>query len=114
MTEYLFSYGTLQQGDVQLQLFGRLIPGTPDTLRGFRVAPIEIADPAFLARGGSKDQRIALPSAHKEDALEGTVLELTREELLRADSYEPADYSRVEVVLASGRKAWIYAGATGG
>src|SRR5688500_3830955 len=47
MTEYLFSYGTLQQADVQTRLFGRLLQGEPDTLPGYRVVPIEIRDEAF-------------------------------------------------------------------
>jgi len=33
-TERLFSYGTLQQENVQKQTFGRLLDGTPDALVG--------------------------------------------------------------------------------
>lgn len=34
MKEYLFSYGTLQRDEVQLELFGRLLTGKKDPLVG--------------------------------------------------------------------------------
>jgi hypothetical protein len=36
------------------------------------------------------------------------VFEITAAELAAADRYEVADYKRVEVVLCSGLKAWVY------
>ena len=47
MVETLFSYGTLRKTSVQLALFGRPLIGAED----YRLAPIEITDAAFLARG---------------------------------------------------------------
>ena len=41
-------------------------------------------------------------------AVVGTVFELTEEELMKADRYEPDNYKRVLIVLASGKQAWVY------
>ena len=40
----LFSYGTLQQSDVQLATFGRRLVGKPDALLGFEPSPVAIRD----------------------------------------------------------------------
>ncbi len=94
MKEYIFSYGTLQKEKVQIELFGRIMQGSSDTLKGYRVSPIEIKDESFLSKGEQKYQRIAIPSNDKNDLIEGTVLEISEEELLLADKYEPEDYKR--------------------
>ena len=109
MNEYLFSYGTLQKEEVQLKLFGRLLQGAKDTLKGFRLSSIEITDESFLSKGEQKDQQIAIISGNKKDKIEGTVFEVSAGELELADQYEPADYKRVYIELESGKKAWIYA-----
>ena len=49
----LFTYGTLRDGAVQQQLFGRLVPGTPDAIPGFRIAQVTITDAAVIAASGS-------------------------------------------------------------
>ena len=41
----LFSYGTLQQEDVQLSTFGRLLQGRRDELPGFEPSLVRIEDP---------------------------------------------------------------------
>src|SRR5215216_1314151 len=111
MNETLFSYGTLQKDKVQLELFGRVLKGSKDTLKGYRPSSIEIKDGSFLSKGEQKHQRIATMSNDKNDRIEGTVFEISEEELLLADKYEPNDYKRVKVELESGKKAWIYAAA---
>ena len=109
MKEYLFSYGTLQKDKVQLDLFGRLLNGGKDILKGYKASIIEVTDEAFLAKGDGKYQRIAISTNDKNDSIEGTVFEVTAEELLHADKYEPEDYKRIKVELESGKKAWVYA-----
>ena len=109
MTELLFSYGTLQKEQTQLDLFGRRLTGTPDQLPGYTIREVTITDQKFLATGEDPVQRIVLPSGNINDHIEGTALEVTATELLAADQYEPPGYSRVQVTLASGRQAWIYA-----
>ena len=54
MTEHLFSYGTFQNEKTQLILFGRLLEGSRDSLPGYKLASVEIKDPAFLGRGEEK------------------------------------------------------------
>lgn len=108
MNEYLFSYGTLQKKEVQLSLFGRAFHGTPDTLEGYTTAEIEITDTEFLAKGEHSRQLTAVVSADKTDSIRGTVLEMTEEELLEADDYEPDNFERIRVELASGKEAWLY------
>ena len=41
-TVLLFSYGTLQQDDVQMSSFGRLLEGQADAMPGYRQSLIEI------------------------------------------------------------------------
>lgn len=106
MSEYLFSYGTLQKAEVQLKLFGRRLNGTSDVLTGYSTSKVEITDEAFLAKGEQSVQLAATPSA--DGQIDGMVFELTADELALADTYEPEGYSRIEVTLASGKKAWVY------
>lgn len=108
MTECLFSYGTLQKDKTQLDLFGRLLKGHKDVLKGYKLSPIEIKDEKFLAKGEEKIQLTVIATNNHNDGIEGTALELTKEDLLFADKYEPDNYKRIKVILQSGKKAWIY------
>jgi len=107
-TETLFSYGTLQRNDVQLKLFGRLLDGTRDILQNYKLAPFEIKDEAFLAKGEDKNQLTLIRSNNEADLIEGTVFAVSPAELIAADKYEPDNYRRVKVPLRSGTEAWIY------
>jgi hypothetical protein len=51
-THWLFSYGTLQDADVQQATFGRVLGGNSDSLPGFRTELVEIIDPKVIATGG--------------------------------------------------------------
>ena len=108
MTELLFSYGTLQKENVQLELFGRILSGTKDSLPGFKISVVEIHDEKFLSKGEGRFQNTLLPTNSKADVVEGTVFELTHEELLEADQYEPKNYERFKVKMSSGKEAWVY------
>lgn len=107
----LFSYGTLQQPEVQVANYGRLLSGTPDALSGYRLAPLEISDPHVIEVSGRAVHLIARASGNAADRIEGTLFELSEEELAATDTYEVDVYARVEVLLESGRKAWVYVGA---
>ena len=111
MKENLFSYGTLQKDKVQIELFGRLLSGTNDILKGYKLSSIEIKDESFLSKGEQKYQLTAILSKDNTDIIDGTVFEISEEELLLADKYEPDNYKRVKVALQSGKEAWIYAAA---
>ncbi len=107
----LFSYGTLQQDDVQRSTFGRLLAGHADHLPGFAQAMVAIDDPEVVATSGKTHHPIVRHSGDAADRVAGTVFEITDEELANADRYEVAAYKRVAVTLASGRAAWVYVDA---
>lgn len=108
MNEFLFSYGTLQKKRVQLDLFGRVLQEMKDTLECYKTVSIEIKDEKFLANGEDKLQRTLIRTSDNNDRVGGTVLELSSEELAKADQYEPDNYKRIKVTLRSGKEAWIY------
>ncbi|QND51752.1 gamma-glutamylcyclotransferase [Phyllobacterium sp. 628] len=105
---HLFSYGTLQQEDVQLSSFGRRLSGSKDAMPGFKKSMIEITDPDVIKASGSNFHPIVVPSEHQADEVDGTVFEITAKELAAADAYEVSDYKRIEVQLKSGITAWVY------
>jgi glutathione synthase/RimK-type ligase-like ATP-grasp enzyme/gamma-glutamylcyclotransferase (GGCT)/AIG2-like uncharacterized protein YtfP len=107
-TEYLFSYGTLQNAPVQLATFGRLLAGQPDRLRGYRREMIRIDDPQVVATSGASHHPIVHCTGIAEDAVSGSVFRVTPRELTHADAYEVDDYRRITVTLASGIEAWVF------
>ena len=44
----------------------------------------------------------------KADEVNGTAFTITHSELLKADNYEVDEYIRVEEMLKSGKKTWVY------
>ncbi|QQP94722.1 gamma-glutamylcyclotransferase family protein [Lysobacter enzymogenes] len=104
----LFSYGTLQLPAVQQATFGRLLAGEADALVGFRRTMVKIDDPQVVATSGQTHHPIVEPSGDRGDRVDGTVFAISAAELARADDYEVDDYVRVEAVLASGGRAWVY------
>jgi gamma-glutamylcyclotransferase (GGCT)/AIG2-like uncharacterized protein YtfP len=104
----LFSYGTLQDKAVQMANFGRYLTGRSDTLPGYTLLPVLIVDPAVVALSGKTHHFIAQRSLKPTDEVRGTVFEITADELIAADRYEVADYTRVAVILKSGAQAWVY------
>jgi gamma-glutamylcyclotransferase (GGCT)/AIG2-like uncharacterized protein YtfP len=108
MSEYLFSYGTLQLEKVQIESFGRKLNGTKESLKGYRLTQLEITDQTVLEKSKQQFHPMAIPSNNTGDKVDGVVFEITKEELLQADQYEVADYKRIAVTLESGKQAWIY------
>ena len=108
----LFSYGTLQDEKVQLSTFGRLLHGQRDELPGYEPSLVKIADAKLAARIGMSHHANARFTGRMESGVGGTVFEVTDAELAAADQYElPAAYERIAVVLASGRRTWVYVSA---
>lgn len=108
----LFSYGTLQNDDVQLQTFGRLLRGDADVLQRFALAFVKIeSDARAAAVGRTHNAHVTFTGRH-EQRVPGMVFEVSEAELSAADAYEALDgYVRVSVALASGCEAWIYVDA---
>jgi GNAT superfamily N-acetyltransferase len=93
----LFSYGSLQQEDVQWSTFGRLLEGEPDELPGFAQS-VGRTGHGNVVFTGREDSRVP-----------GTLYEITEAELAAADAYEQRDqYKRIVVTLLSGRQSWVY------
>jgi len=109
--ERLFSYGTLQLDSVQLSTFGRKLMGTPDELPGFALSMMKIEDAEVVATSGKTHHPIVAFTGRESDTVAGTVFQITREELLNADKYEVAAYTRIAAVLRSGVRAWVYVDA---
>jgi hypothetical protein len=107
----LFSYGTLQQRDVQSSTFGRTLTGRPDRLGKLEQSVVPIEDEDVIARSGKTHHPIVRFTGRGGDNVDGTVFEITDAELLAADAYEVAAYKRIGVVLASGLRAWVYVDA---
>lgn len=103
----LFSYGTLQQDNVQIATFGRLLDGRPDTMTGFRLEPLEITDAAVIAASGKAVHTIAVASGDPGDRIDGTLFWITPAELDQADRYE-VDPVRIKTVLESGQQTFVY------
>lgn len=105
----LFSYGTLQQQDVQHTTFGRLLEGTHDELAGFERTLVKIEDPQAAADLGETHHVSVRANGRNNSRVAGTLFEIDDADLTAADAYErPADYHRILVTLVSGRQAWVY------
>lgn len=108
---WLFSYGTLQQEDVQMTILGRRLAGRPDALAGYATSTVEITDPAVIATSGKSRHSIVRHTGRAADQVDGTVFRITQAELAAADAYEVSDYKRIAVRLASGLEAFVYVAA---
>ena len=100
-TVLLFSYGTLQNKKVQIATFGRELTGRKDALPGYVRG--------VVAMTGELHYENVEPSSDPNDAVLGTVFEISQQELAAADEYEEvARYRRILVTLRSGDEAWVY------
>src|ERR1700675_4223277 len=77
----LFSYGTLQQEDVQRATFGRRLSGVSDALVGYRQSMVAIQDPEVVRTSGKTHHPIVAFTGKREDCAPGTVFEITDAEL---------------------------------
>jgi hypothetical protein len=108
--ELLFTYGTLQFAEVQLDTFGRIVAGDPDVLPGYTIDYAEIEDARVVDVSGLSVHPVLRATGRSVDKVMGKVLHVTADELEAADEYEVSLYRRISVKLASGRRAWVYVG----
>lgn len=106
--ERLFSYGTLQDAEVQRRLFGRSLEGHLDALPGHRLDWLEVREAAAVAMSDVVRHPIVHVTGDDGDRVPGMVFRVSASELVHADTYEGTDYRRVRVTLASGKQAWVY------
>jgi len=97
MDNKLFVYGTLMDPKIQDKYIGRIVKGVEVFLCGYEKTEIDIDGAVY-----------PLIILNKDSDVEGQILELTDEELLKVDEYEGTVYKRVNVVVGGGLKAWTY------
>ena len=110
--ELLFSYGTLQNKEVQLETFGRELIGAKDQLLGYQLEMVRIKDQVVVDLSGETHHPIAIASGDSADEISGMVFEITPEELNHSDTYEVDEYQRVLGSFKSGKQAWVYVSAS--
>ncbi|WP_420401812.1 gamma-glutamylcyclotransferase family protein [Flagellimonas sp.] len=96
--EHLFTYGTLQDLQVQQYIFGRILTGKSDFLPGFKKMENAVYDRYPLV----------IQSGNPKDTVQGMVYEVTSLDLAKSDIYETSAYKREKVMLESGIEAWLY------
>ena len=94
----LFTYGTLQDNQVQHYVFGKILKGKKDALPGFRWFENVVYGRYALVR----------PTENHDDAVEGMVYEVSEDDLQKCDVYETDAYTRTLLKLQSGLMAWVY------
>ena len=99
----LFTYGSLQHEDVQENLFGRALKGTPEKLIGYALKKIQIEE-----EFGIVHYPVIVETKNEADFIDGIVYEVTDKELNQTDWDEGMHYKRIEVHLQSNEKAWVY------
>ncbi len=105
----IFSYGSLQDDDVQLSTFGRRLDGRRDELVGFERSSVPIEDSDLAAALGRAHHANVLFNGSDASRVPGIAFEISDAELGGVDAYEaPFGYGRIAVMLASGRRAWVY------
>lgn len=97
-TEYLFSYGSLQDTSIHYALLGRSLEGEADALMGYVIAQEKIAGEFVVAE----------PSIDPKDKIEGHLYVLSHMDIAKIDSYEGPAYKRIKLLLDSGKNAWTY------
>lgn len=95
---HIFAYGTLQDLNIQMRLFGKKLTGEADVLIGYR-----LSDKKIMGK-----YKVIRETGAQEDRLKGVNYTLDFQELLITDTYEGEAYKRILVTLASGKKAWVY------
>lgn len=107
-SEYLFSYGTLQEEKVQRAVFGKAISGKPDAIVGYDLVPVTISSQEAISISGKAEHTTLVPAKGESRPIEGVVFHITASDLAAADRYESAEYHRIKVRLRSGLDAWVY------
>lgn len=106
--QLLFSYGTLQLENVQIETYGRKLKEKNDTLSGYRLEELQIKDTSVIEKSAKEIHPIAIKSNSNEETIDGKIFEITMDELIQTDLYEVNDYKRVLETFKSGIKAWVY------
>ena len=99
----LFAYGTLQDEKLQQKLFGKILKGKQDCLKGYHLGKITIPK----NETGSIYPAIRV-SENDTDEVAGYLYEISQKELQMAKDYEGDTYELIEVTLDSGAEAVVF------
>jgi gamma-glutamylcyclotransferase (GGCT)/AIG2-like uncharacterized protein YtfP len=73
---------------------------------------VPIDDSHLVATSGRTHHANVVFNGRNDSRVDGTVFEITDDELAAADRYEQTSaYTRIAATLASGAKAWVYVDA---
>ena len=103
-SEKLFSYGTLQNEEIQVLLFGRILNGYPACIDGYSLSQIELVE-------NEKKHLYPILSKSKniKDKVCGKVFLVSKKELTKADEYETEAYARIKIKLTTElNPVWVY------
>lgn len=99
MTENLFVYGLLKKPEIQKKIIGKIVEGSEDSIKGYKISQINIENEIFP---------ILIKSNNPRDFVVGLVLEVSDDELKKIDKFEGDDYKRKKIILNSGKESWVY------
>ncbi len=94
----MFTYGTLQDPQVQLYVFDKILEGDVDFLLGFKWYKNAVYGRYPLVK----------PTSNPKEMVKGVAYKVTKADLLRCDVYETSAYQRKKFILKSGKEAWVY------
>ncbi len=98
MKTLLFSYGTIQDKTIQLELFGKELGFTEDSLSGYEVInDLEIQGKVYPRLG-----------KEKQGVVYGSLYCLTKEQMRVVDEYETSAYCRISVKSDKGLSVQVY------
>ena len=92
----VFSYGTLQDPLIQIELFGRQLQGVTANLQG------------FLKKENAVFKRYPSIVLSNYDRVDGVIFEMTDQELKICDAYETNAYKRKLHDFENHKGVWVY------
>ena len=78
---YLFFFFSLQLDRVHLETYCRLLEGVKDSLLNYKLDKLKITDDEVIKKSGKEFHPIAMKTGISNDMINGTIYEITEEEL---------------------------------
>lgn len=104
---YLFIYDILNTRELQDQLYGRKLHGTPAVLSGFKLK--EVVHQTEIKSANQPDRvQIAITSTSNNDKIKGLVVEITGVELVHTDRVVDGQYTRMMATTDDGTEVYVY------
>ncbi len=95
----VFAYGTLKDGKIRKYLLSRNVPAKKDSLSGFRIDQISLDGICYP---------VAIRDPFNKKVIHGVFFKVNEREIKLLDEYESDAYKRIQVILNSGKEAWLY------